>query len=31
MTTVAIVPVVLVFLVFQQFFMSGISAGAVKG
>jgi len=31
MTTVAIVPVVLVFLVFQQFFMTGISAGAVKG
>lgn len=31
MTTVAIVPVVVVFFLFQRYFMTGISAGAVKG
>lgn len=31
MTTVAIVPVVVVFFAFQKYFMTGISAGSVKG
>ena len=31
MTTVAILPVIIIFLVFQKYFMTGISAGAVKG
>ncbi|NLE69190.1 MAG: carbohydrate ABC transporter permease, partial [Clostridiales bacterium] len=31
MTTVAIIPVVIVFFAFQKYFMTGISAGAVKG
>jgi alpha-1,4-digalacturonate transport system permease protein len=31
MTTITILPVIIVFLVFQKFFMQGISAGAVKG
>jgi alpha-1,4-digalacturonate transport system permease protein len=31
MTTISIVPVILVFLVFQKLFMTGITAGAVKG
>lgn len=31
MTTIAIIPVIIVFLVFQRFFFSGITAGSVKG
>jgi alpha-1,4-digalacturonate transport system permease protein len=31
MTTISIVPVILVFLAFQKLFMTGITAGAVKG
>ncbi len=31
MTTISMIPVVTVFLVFQRYFMSGISAGSVKG
>lgn len=31
MTTIAILPVILVFFLFQRYFMVGISAGAVKG
>ena len=31
MTTVAIIPVVIVFFAFQKYFMTGISAGSVKG
>lgn len=31
MTTVAIIPVIIVFFAFQRYFMTGISAGAVKG
>lgn len=31
MTTVAIIPVVAVFFLFQRYFMTGISAGSVKG
>ena len=31
MTTVAVVPVMLVFFAFQKYFMTGISAGSVKG
>ncbi len=31
MTTVAIIPIVIVFFAFQKYFMTGISAGAVKG
>ena len=31
MTTVSIIPVIIVFLVFQRFFMAGITAGSVKG
>jgi alpha-1,4-digalacturonate transport system permease protein len=31
MTTISIVPVIIVFLIFQRFFMTGITAGSVKG
>ncbi len=31
MTTIAIIPVIIVFLAFQRFFFSGITAGSVKG
>ena len=31
MTTIAIIPVIIVFLAFQRFFFSGIAAGSVKG
>ncbi|MBJ2355970.1 carbohydrate ABC transporter permease [Sphaerochaeta sp. S2] len=31
MTTIAIIPVIVVFLAFQRFFFSGIAAGSVKG
>jgi len=31
MTTISIIPVILVFLKFQKYFMSGITSGAVKG
>lgn len=31
MTTISMIPVVMVFLVFQRYFMTGISAGSVKG
>ncbi|WP_320128759.1 carbohydrate ABC transporter permease [uncultured Sphaerochaeta sp.] len=31
MTTISIVPVILVFLLFQRYFMTGITSGAVKG
>lgn len=31
MTTISMIPVVMVFLAFQRFFMTGISAGSVKG
>lgn len=31
MTTVSIIPVIIVFLCFQKFFMEGVTAGAVKG
>ncbi|MFA6891731.1 MAG: carbohydrate ABC transporter permease [Sphaerochaetaceae bacterium] len=31
MTTITILPIIIVFLAFQKFFMEGISAGAVKG
>lgn len=31
MTTISIIPIIIVFLVFQKFFMRGIAAGAVKG
>jgi len=31
MTTITILPIIIVFLAFQNFFMQGISAGAVKG
>jgi len=31
MTTISIIPVIIVFLMFQKYFMSGITAGAVKG
>jgi len=31
MTTISIIPVILVFLVFQRFFMTGITSGSVKG
>lgn len=31
MTTVAIIPMIVVFLLFQRYFMTGITAGAVKG
>lgn len=31
MTTITILPVILVFLAFQNFFMQGVTAGAVKG
>lgn len=31
MTTIAIIPVIIVFLSFQKFFFSGIAAGSVKG
>jgi len=31
MTTIAIVPMVIVFLAFQKYFLTGITAGAVKG
>jgi alpha-1,4-digalacturonate transport system permease protein len=31
MTTITILPVIIVFLAFQNFFMQGVTAGAVKG
>ena len=31
MTTVSMIPVVIVFLIFQRYFMIGIAAGSVKG
>ena len=31
MTTISIIPVILVFLTFQRFFMTGITSGSVKG
>ena len=31
MTTIAIIPMIVVFLVFQRYFLAGITAGAVKG
>ena len=31
MTTISIIPVLIVFFAFQKFFMSGITAGSVKG
>lgn len=31
MTTISIIPVIVVFLMFQRYFMSGITTGAVKG
>lgn len=31
MTTIAIVPMILVFLIFQRYFLAGLTAGAVKG
>jgi len=31
MTTITIIPVIAVFLAFQNFFMEGVTAGAVKG
>ncbi|MGD1819194.1 MAG: carbohydrate ABC transporter permease [Pleomorphochaeta sp.] len=31
MTTISIIPVIVVFLIFQRYFMSGITTGAVKG
>jgi alpha-1,4-digalacturonate transport system permease protein len=31
MTTIAIIPMIVVFLIFQKHFMSGITTGAVKG
>jgi alpha-1,4-digalacturonate transport system permease protein len=31
MTTIAIIPMIVVFLLFQKHFMSGITSGAVKG
>jgi alpha-1,4-digalacturonate transport system permease protein len=31
MTTISIIPVIVVFLCFQRFFMQGVTAGAVKG
>ncbi len=31
MTTISIVPVIIVFIIFQRFFMTGITAGSVKG
>ncbi len=31
MTTISIIPVIVVFLIFQKYFMSGITTGAVKG
>lgn len=31
MTTISIIPVIIVFLLFQSYFMSGITTGAVKG
>jgi alpha-1,4-digalacturonate transport system permease protein len=31
MTTIAIIPVIIVFLAFQRFFFSGIAAGSIKG
>lgn len=31
MTTLAIIPVIIVFIFFQKFFMSGVTSGAVKG
>jgi len=31
MTTIAIIPMIIVFLLFQKHFLSGITTGAVKG
>ena len=31
MTTITILPVIIVFIAFQNFFMQGVTAGAVKG
>jgi alpha-1,4-digalacturonate transport system permease protein len=31
MTTIAIVPMIIVFLLFQRYFLAGLVAGAVKG
>jgi alpha-1,4-digalacturonate transport system permease protein len=31
MTTITIIPIIIVFMVFQKFFMQGITAGSVKG